>query len=356
MNMTMIQSTRRLGLQITLVGSIAALWGCLGGQGSTDGGSGADNNSRGSVFVADETTTGGLEIEVEEASIAVGDTSGFFVRVQNARQDGVSNINVACDSEAGVAIIEPQTGYELTNGAGVMSGVIGCERPGSFQLVCRLSVGANRRKFVSVRCTGDIPSGFQGFPGAGGGGLGGGAQTNDDGDVRIVSTGFVDDGDSLAADVATSESIDIVQDFDCDNLPTTVDIEPFYDTYVKLKVQNNLAERVRFSYLQYSVSNVDGNGTEFTSKRLGITQEIDSSLSTEGGTSTTIFVPVFKIYNGGKYVGDPLGVGIQITNSSFQTVSFSLVGETASGDSVEVNAQATASFSNFTRCSSVVSN
>jgi hypothetical protein len=89
---------------------------------------------------------------------------------------------------------------------------------------------------------------------------------------------------------------------------------------------------------------------------LGITQEIDSSLSTEGGTSTTIFVPVFKIYNGGKYVGDPLGVGIQITNSSFQTVSFSLVGETASGDSVEVNAQATASFSNFTRCSSVVSN
>ncbi len=353
--MRKIASTRRFGLQTVLLGSIAALWGCLGGQGSTDGGSGADNNSRGSVFVADETTTGGIEVEVEEASIAVGDTSGFFVRVQNARQEGVSNINVACDSEAGVAIIEPQTGYELTNASGVMSGVIGCERPGSFQLVCRLSVGANRRKFVSVRCTGDIPSGFQGFPGAGGGGLGGGAQNNDDGDVSIVSAGFVDDGDSLTADVATSESIDITQDFDCDNQASTVDIEPFYDTYVKLKVQNNLAERVRFSYLQYSVSNVDGNGTEFTSKRLGITQEIDSSLSSDGGTST-IFVPVFKIYNGAKYVGDPLGVGLQITNASFQTVSFSLVGQTASGENVEVSAQAIASFGSFTRCSGSVSN
>ncbi len=348
--MRKIVSTRRFGLQTVLLGSIAALWGCLGGQGSTDGGSGADNNSRGSVFVADETTTGGIEVEVEEASIAVGDTSGFFVRVQNARQEGVSNINVACDSESGVAIIEPQTGYELTNASGVMSGVIGCERPGSFQLVCRLSVGANRRKFVSVRCTGDIPSGFQGFPGAGGGGLGGGAQTNDDGDVRIVSAGFVDDGDALSADVATSESIDISQDADCDNTASTSDPEPFFDTYVKLKVENNLAERVRFRYLQYSVSNVDGSGAEFTSKRLGITQEIDSSLA-DGGSSTTIFVPVFKAYNGGKFVGDPTGVGIQITSTSFQTVSFSLVGETASGDPVEVTAQSTASFGTFNRCS-----
>ena len=354
--MRTIASTRRFGWRLVLVGSIAALWGCLGGQGSTDGGSGADNNSRGSVFVADETTTGGIDIEVEEESIAVGDTSGFLVRVQNARQEGVSNINVACDSEAGVAIIEPQTGYELTNASGVMSGRIGCERPGSFQLVCRLSVGANKRKFVSVRCTGDIPSGFQGFPGAAGGGLGGGVQNNDDGDVRITSAGFIDDGDSLNADVATGESIDIVQDFDCDNDPATVDVEPFYDTYVKLKVQNNLAERVRFSYLQYSVPNVDGSGSEFTSKRLGITQEIDSSLASGGGSTTTIFVPVFKVYNGGKFVGDPLGVGIQITNASFQTVSFSLVGETASGDPVEVTAQSTASFGGFIRCGDAVSN
>jgi hypothetical protein len=68
MNMRMIRSTRRFGLQTALIASIAALWGCLGGQGSTDGGSGADNNSRGSVFVADETTTGSIEVEVEEAA------------------------------------------------------------------------------------------------------------------------------------------------------------------------------------------------------------------------------------------------------------------------------------------------
>jgi hypothetical protein len=172
-------SSRRAGSWTVSFLSVVALWGCLGGQGSTDGDGGADNGSGDSVFVADESSTGEIDIEIEEPSIEVGETSGFFVRARNARGVAVSNINIACDSEQGVAIIEPQTGYELTNAAGVMSGVIGCERPGSFQLVCRLSVGANRRKFVSVRCTGDVPSDFEGFPEAAGGGLGGGVQTSD---------------------------------------------------------------------------------------------------------------------------------------------------------------------------------
>lgn len=329
--------------------AIVALSGCLGGQGSTDGGSGADGNFRDDIFVSDETTTGGMSLEIENASIPVGETSSFFVSVKNARQQPVSNINVICDSEQGLAILEPSSGYALTNGNGVMSGVIGCEAPGSLQLVCRLSVGANRRQFASVRCTGDVPSGFQGFPGAGGGGLGGGVQTNDDGDVRITNADFLDQG-SLSSDAAGTSSIDIVQSSDCNSDGTSDDIEPFYDTYVRLTVQNNLSETVRFKYLQYSINDVDGRGTAFTSKRLGLSVESEASTASAGGGSTTFTVPVFKGYAGGKFVGDPLGEGLQIVNPALLTTRFSLVGETSSGEVVELTARATASFGNFNRC------
>lgn len=325
---------------------LTLLAGCLGGQGSTDGGSGANGNFQDNVFVSGSTTTGSVDIEVENASIAVGQTSSFIVHVTNARLQPVENIAVACDSEQGLAIVEPSTSYEHTNSEGAMSGVIGCAAPGSFQLVCRAAVGANRRRFVSVRCTGDTPSGFQGFPGAAGGGLGGGVQTNDDGDVRISSAGFIDDGSQSQSSPTGGSSIDIVQISDCDGDKTTVDYEPFYDTYAQLTVENNRSETVQFNYLQYSVDDVDAQGTPFTSKRLGITQE-----STAGANSSkTIIVPIFKAYGGGKFVGDPLGLGIQIVNPALLTVRFTLVGETSAGETVELAAQATASFSNFNRC------
>jgi len=336
--------------EIIAFAGVSILVGCMGGQGGTDGGSGKDTGLRDDVFVGDDSTTGTIEFEVEKNPIEVGNTSGFFVRVMNSRSEPVKNINVACDSEAGVAIIEPLTGYEMTGSTGVMSGVIGCERPGSFQMACRLTVGANRRKFVGVRCTGDIPSGFQGFPGAGGGGLGGGVQNNDDGEVRIIQAGFIDDGTLSSSDTLRTASIDISQISDCDGDATTVDSEPFFDTYVTLKVQNNLAQQVRFTYLQYSVDDVDGQGTEFTSKRLGLTQETNSSLVDGGGDSSLITLPIFKAFNRAKYVGDPAGAGLQITNRSLQTVSFKLVGETASGELVEATARATASFGDFNRC------
>jgi hypothetical protein len=61
-------------------------------------------------------------------------------------------------------------------------------------------------------------------------------------------------------------------------------------------------------------------------------------------------MPIFKAYNGGKYVGDPLGTGIRITNRALLTVTFALVGKTASGESVAISAKATGSFGDFNRC------
>jgi len=340
----------RKGLCISSLFVLPMLSGCLGGSGGTDGGSGREAGYRDDVFVSDETTTGSLRIELKKSTIPVGETAGFMVSVVDSQGRPVPNINVACDSELGVALIEPTTGYELTDSGGHMSGRIGCEAPGSFELVCRVSVGANRRKFATVKCDGEIPAGFTGFPGAGGGGLGGGvAQDGDGGDAAIVAMGFEDGGSGTAGSPTSNASVDIVQDSDCDGVNTTTDPERFFDTYVNLRVENNLTEEIRFTYLTYSVRNVDGQGTLFQSKQIGLTSNASSAVGSNGG-STGMLVPLFVAALGGKYVGDPSGVGIRITQEGFRTVSVSLFGQTSSGKRVELKARATASFGNYNRC------
>ncbi len=323
--------------------------GCLGGSGSTDGGAAKDPGYSDDVFVSSDGTTGTIKVEVENTELPVGESTGFTVTAKNADGQPVKQINVACDSEKGIAILEPQKGYELTNSNGVMSGRIACALPGSFQFVCRLAIGANRRQFVGVKCTGDVPAGFEGFPGAAGGGLGGGVQTSDSGDIVVRDAWFQDDGEDTSTTTTHSASIDITQTADCDAKADTRDPEPFYDTYVYLKVENGLTEQVRFSTLSYTFRNVDGAGTDFTSKELGLTADADSAVAANGGTKL-IFMPVFKAFGGGKFVGDPSGFGIQLTQSALKTVSFTLRGETASGKEVTLTARITGSFGNFNRC------
>jgi hypothetical protein len=220
-------------------------------------------------------------------------------------------------------------------------------------MVCRVSVGANRRKFIGVTCEGDVPSGFTGFPGAGGGGLGGGVtQDGDSGDATIVAMGFEDGGSTSVTPGSPSSnaSIDIFQESDCDGVESTIDPEKFYDTYLNLEVENNFTEDIRFSSMTYSVRNVDGQGTVFQSKPIGLTSNSGSSVGGNGGT-TGLLVPLFKASQGGKYVGDPSGVGIRISQVGFRTVTVTLNGQTASGRRVELTARSTASFGNYDRCS-----
>jgi hypothetical protein len=343
---------------LSIAAALAGIVGCLGGQGATDGGSAENPDFRNGVFVGDETTSGSIDLQVEQSSLPVGSTTGFRVFAVDAQGQPVPSINVVCDSEKGIAIIEPNTGYELTGSSGVMSGVIGCEAPGSFQMVCRLNIGANRRKFASVRCTGDIPSGFTGFPGAAGGGLGGGTQTNDDGDVQILEAGFVDDG-KIGDDVPANVSIDTVQNPNCDGDASTSDPEPFHDTYAVIKVRNNLAERVTLLQLNCSVTGIDGTTNTADCGDISLTRQADAALDGNGST-TTISVPMFKAYNGGKFVGNPTdGSGTQITATGLYTVSFEIFYLKASDDASGVSfgdndriltAQATASFGNFGNC------
>lgn len=315
------------------------LVGCLGGSGGTDGGAATDPGYRDDIFVSDDSTTGSISLRVTDDDLSVGETSGFRVEVRNAAGQPVPNMSVVCDSEDGVALIEPVSGREITDSQGSMSGRIGCERPGSFQMVCRLTVGANRRKFAGVRCSG---SGAVDFPSSGGGSLGGGVSGGSDGAARVTQASLIDDpgGDS------TSNQVDVLMTSDCDGDLTTADPEPFTDTFAKVKIENNFEEKVTFTHLSFSLDNVDGAGTGFASKRTGITAVAASS----GGT-VEAQAPIFRAFGSGKFVGHPGGTSTQIGAVGFRTVTITVYGETESGKDVELTSRVTAVFGTYNRCS-----
>jgi len=335
------------GLTLGIAFGIASLLGC---GGDTDGGKAGDSGFQDNVFVSTSDTTGTIELVVNEDDMPVGETSGFHVYVKNADGRPVKAINVACDSEEGVAILEPTQGNELTDETGQMSGRIGCERRGSLQLVCRLTTGGNKRDFHTIKCRGDVPEGFQGFPGAAGGGIGGGVAIDNDGQVRITAIGLQDEGSSTTID--TSAAVDVVQGL-CGTPPSTDDPEPFFDTYAAIKVENNLRERFRFSYLTYSVANANRRGQTFQSQRYGLTG-LSSSTLDANGDAQTIVVPVFKAFGGGKYFGNSPSSGESGLEISpllgLRTVTFTLVGQTSTGQTVSVSGDFTGSFSNFDQC------
>jgi hypothetical protein len=247
-------------------------------------------------------------------------------------------MNVVCDSEDGLALIEPTSGRALTNGNGVMSGQVGCERPGSFQMVCRLTVGANRRKFAGVRCSG---SGFVDFPDSGGGGLGGGVAEGADGAVQITTASLVDESGSES----TSNQVDVSMTTDCDGDATTSDVEPFTDTYAKVNLTNNFSEQVVFKRLSFSVNNLDGAGNGFESSGAGVT-----GVAAASGGTVEILAPIFRAYGTGKYAGNPTGNGVQIGSVGFRNVTINVFGTTVSGKEVQVSSQLSAVFGNYNRC------
>jgi hypothetical protein len=314
------------------------LLGCLGGSGSTDGGSANDPAYRDGVFVSDESTTGSMSLDLSRSHLAVGDTTDFQVAVRAANGQPVANMNVVCDSEDGLALIEPTSGRALTNGNGVMSGQVGCERPGSFQMVCRLTVGANRRKFAGVRCSG---SGFVDFPDSGGGGLGGGVAEGADGAVQITTASLVDESGSES----TSNQVDVSMTTDCDGDATTSDVEPFTDTYAKVNLTNNFSEQVVFKRLSFSVNNLDGAGNGFESSGAGVT-----GVAAASGGTVEILAPIFRAYGTGKYAGNPTGNGVQIGSVGFRNVTINVFGTTVSGKEVQVSSQLSAVFGNYNRC------
>ena len=336
---------------ITIIGFSALVVACVGGGGDTDGGKSGDlaDAYNGDTFVADDDTVGRIEVDVLEPDLQVALTSGFFVRVFDAAGAPVPNIKVSCDSEQGVAIVEPTTGTEITDAGGEISGKIGCEVPGSYQFGCRLPVGGNRRKFVKIVCNGPIPNGFTGFPGAAGGGLGtGGSGTAQDGGVggvnpdgvRITSIAISDTGVSSAS----TTSIDTTFS-DCDTDAATFTAEPFFDTSATFKVVNNSNLNIRFKSLRYTVPNASGSGSSsFTSSSIGLIGEA----APNGGETTFSGIIIFDAVSLGKRFN---GASANIPSSlGFRNITFALTGTTDLGDEVTITGTQALSFDGFNNC------
>ncbi len=328
----------------------ASVIACSSG-GDTDGGHAndlAEDYSDGH-FVADEDSVGGIEVEVTEPELQVALISGFFARAFDASGSPIPNIKLSCDSEQGVAIIEPTTGTEITDDGGHISGKIGCELPGSYQFGCRLpSGGGNHRKFVTIKCKGPIPNGFNGFDGAAGGGLGtGGAAGNEDGGlggtnpngVRIADISISDSGDS-----SSTTSIDTVLS-DCDTDASTFTPEPFFDTTVTLKVVNNSNSNIRFTGLRYKVPNASGSGSaSFTSSNISLIGDA----APNGGEATFSSIIIIDANGLGKRFH---GASANIPSSlGFRNVTFTLTGTNDLGDTVTITGSKALSFDGFNNC------
>lgn len=339
--------SENLNLRTALLAPLA--FGALffvGCSGDTDGGSAGQQNIADGVFVSTDDTVGTIDLNLSASKLAVSRTAGFSVAVRNANGAPVPNIRIACDTEQGLALIEPNTGVEMTDAGGNMSGVLGCAAPGSFQIGCRLPIGANKRQFQTVVCTGDVPAGFTGFPNSGGGGLFGGVDTTDDGssggvgagNVRVTAISFSDGGQD------NTTSIDTTMNPDCDGDPGTNDPETFTDTRVTFTLVNEGNQELQLVSFNFSVPNSNAAGTTFTSSQInfqgalavpangGSVQASSEFLRGAGGQKT--------FYNS----GTPISV------DGFRNVTFRIRVRNEFGDTGEVTVRTNLSFGPFNRC------
>jgi hypothetical protein len=336
-------------LGIFAVASLS-LSGCMGGD--TDGGKATDDG--GNPFIPGPNTTGSVSLELKESEIPVSQTTGFTFAVVDANKQPVQTLQVSCDSESGVAIIEPTTGSEITDSSGKISGRIGCAAPGSFQFGCRLPIGGNLRKFVDVKCTGDFPSGFNGFPGAAGGGLGTGGVVNpgtDTDDVSVTGISILDNpGSSEDGDQIDMDQVICTPD-DTTTTENELVVEPFTDTRVKFTVVNQTNSTIKFTGFTYSVPNFDGTGRTFESSTIRF---IGDAKAESNGGEATLSALVFSVIGSG---GDKFFVNATSGNKAigaigFRNIKFTITGTTSLDQEVSVSGTTVLSFANYDRCGS----
>ena len=295
-----------------------------------------------SVYVAGNDENGSIDLVVDSTTMQVGNTGGFLVTVVGRNNEPISDMRVACDSEKGIAIVEPATGYEMTNASGRVSGVIGCEYAGSFRFGCRLPVGVNKRKFVSIRCEG---LGSASWPNAAGGGLGGGSQGTDvDGDLRVSGVKFYDGGheNPTSIDLVGEQCGDIVCDDDecvCkDEEDSNCTTEVFTPAQVKFRLVNESSLGVNLTSMSYVFGGV-------SSSNISINFRIGGNTTYESD-----WVPFLESLGGQKRIygqSDPLEVDEW---AGMHNVSFTLVGIDSAGEQVEIQVSSVVNLSHVLNC------
>lgn len=317
------------------------IWGC-GGSTTTGG----EEDFSGTSFVSTDSTTGGIDLRVTSPNIPVGGTSGFLASVFDASGQDVQFVTVACDSEQGLAILEPTSGRFVTNNFGEASGVVGCETPGSYILGCRLPTGGNKRVFAQVVCTGDAPIGFDGFASGdegdvtGGGGLGGGALSDSGGfvitNLSIQTIG--DDTGDVAPEIDTTQGV-------CES-GEEVTAELFGDDVALISLESDATSPIRIIGVRYTVKRAQEDGTDYRSGLLRFTRLLQPGSSLD--ISPIIFTPSSlggvgrkAFENGVSFIPAELGI---------RNVTFTVVGESVGGEEVEATVQTTMDFRNWNSC------
>jgi len=360
---------------LALLGLVTAgIYGC---SGDTQGGSYPGQSGEGGSFAANESSVGTIRVALNTSEIPVSATAGFRAFVTNSLGQPATNASVVCDTERGLALIEPSTGRELTDSSGQFSGRVGCEAPGSFRIGCRLGSGV-RRHLVSINCTGAIPAGFGGFPGAGGRGLGAGGGVGNDGDpdgntagsIRIVRLVFSEAGQSDTVE------IDTLRRRDCNpEEPDTITPEPFSDTAVAIHIRNDSARTYTFNSFEFSMPDTTSAGGTFRSNRLSLTGASFDALPNGAVTIYTanVFaqVGVPNSVQGIEIVGEdddtraefvyitakgPAGteggspVFAETIGNGSRAVTFRVYGTDSNGSQVTLSGSRLLRFANFSRC------
>ena len=209
-------------------------------------------------------------------------------------------------------------------------------------MACRVAVGGATREFKRVRCEGTRPIGFEGFPDAGGGGLGNGVADVDDGSVddlalRLISVSFSESGE----DNTTSLDTDFISD--CDPEAAGDQPEPFSDTIVKFKILNTTNQIARVVSYSYVVLNFE-SGTNFPS---GTINTIGEALGAgKEGEFEALFADVSE--GGRRYFG--MSSNLDIDNHGFKNIEFTINGIFSNGTSFQRSVRQSISVDAVDRC------
>jgi len=350
--MIQTSNTMKRFLPPVMAAAAALLLAFVGCTGETDGGSGADRAETTTPFVSDGGSGGQLVLEIEDddITIGVGDTVPFRVRLTDAKGAGIPFARIFCDTERGISIIEPASNgisVEATNPDGYMSGVIGGLLPGSYMMECRAQNGFNSVDRGRLRIEGDVPAGFQGFPGAAGGNLGGGRIIDETPDVddgiglRVMSFRLQDAGGPTSLgpiDIVPSRCVTDTGDI----CTTTCSSEPFTFTSYQITLKNDTNENVIVQTVEFRLGSntvVAAQGQALEVKSGGGTAVLSGIFTTRQNCTSNL------CYNSGGSSALPVSAGTR-------NHTIIVTGVSEAGNSFEVTKSVALQFDAVNNCSS----
>ena len=337
----MFRSIVQLSLGV-IVGVLTLGAMTLAGCSKGDTGDAGSNSGPGTQFVSDGGAGATLKLRVTGGNtLTAGSTTGFRVTATDPSGLALAFIQIFCESEHGIAIIEPSSNgvaFEMTDEYGNMSGVIGALTPGSFVLQCEANNGFGLIDRVSIKNVGDIPPGFAGFPGAAGGNLGGGVIVEDPtADVAISGFTLVRLGEEVSS-LDTERAL-------CLSSSGTCSVEPFGATSWSLTISNTTRKQVTSATISFLISGSASTAGPFS-----------DTISIAPGGSATITGPMSTTGATFAITGDPVQTGTfatratvtlsfedgsTTTDTTTRTFTYGPVNGCASGESLATVAQCT---------------